>query len=109
MLQVANEGSAPQWSAQSVLQVTTYRLSSFLKQRNGITDLGLVPFYATKIWPIDRHAFQEYHFSPAAALLPADTAQPSSSESQNPETSLGTESDSEDSDDSSKDEDLVRE
>jgi hypothetical protein len=49
--------------------------------------------------------FQEHHFAPAAALLPADTAQPSSSESQNPETSLGTESDSEDSDDSSKDKD----
>jgi hypothetical protein len=32
----------------------------------------------------------------AAVLLPADTAQPSSSETQNPETYLGTESDSED-------------
>jgi hypothetical protein len=64
-----------------------------------------VTFYATGIWSVDRHAFQEHRFSPAASLLPADTAQPSSSESQNPETSLGTESDSEDSDDSSKDED----
>jgi hypothetical protein len=55
--------------------------------------------YATGIWPVDRHAFHEHHFSSAAALLLADTAQPSSSESQNPQ------SDSEDSDDSSKDED----
>jgi hypothetical protein len=40
-----------------------------------------------------------------AVLLPADTAQPSSSETHNPETSLGTESHSEYSDDSNKDED----
>jgi hypothetical protein len=58
-----------------------------------------VPFYATGIWPADHHIFQEHQFAPA------DTAQPSSSESQNPETSLGTESDSEDREESSKDED----
>lgn len=40
-----------------------------------------------------------------APLAPADTAHPSSSETQNPETSLGTESDSEDSEDNSEDED----
>jgi hypothetical protein len=75
------------------------------KQRNGITHLRLVPFYATGIWPVDRHIFQEFHFAPAAALLPADTDQPSSSDTLNPETSLGTESDSEDRKDSSKNED----
>jgi hypothetical protein len=55
-------------------------------------------------------ASRSAHFSrallaPAAALLLADTAQPSSSETQNPETSFGTESDSEDNEDNSKDED----
>jgi hypothetical protein len=70
----------------------------------GITRLRLVPFYATGTGRVDRHAFHEHHFAPAASLLLADTAHPSSSESQNPETSLGTESDSEDSDDVSKDE-----
>jgi hypothetical protein len=69
-----------------------------------MTLLRSVLFYATGICPADRHAFQERHFAPAAALLPADTAQPSSSETQNPQTSLGAESDSDDSDDSSKDE-----
>jgi hypothetical protein len=39
----------------------------------------------------------------AAVPLPADTGEPSSSETQNPETSLGIESDSEETDDSSKD------
>jgi hypothetical protein len=62
-----------------------------------------VPFYAIGIWPVDRHVFQEHHFAAAAAAAAA--AQPFSSESQKPETSLGTESDSEDSDDSRKDED----
>jgi hypothetical protein len=62
-------------------------------------------FRATGIWLAYRHNFQEHHFAPAALLLPGYTAQPSSSETQNPETSLGTKSDSEDRDDSRKDED----
>jgi hypothetical protein len=62
-------------------------------------------FRVTGIWPVDRHTFQEHHFASAAVLFPADTAQPSSSETQNPEISLGTESDSEDSDNSIKDKD----
>lgn len=67
--------------------------------------MRLVPFHATEIWAVDRHVFRELHFVPAAALLPTDIAQPSSSESQNTETSLGTESVSENSDDNSRDED----
>lgn len=55
-----------------------------------------MPFYATGISPVGRYIFQEVHFSPA------DTAQSSSSETQNPEASLGTESDSEVRDDSKK-------
>jgi hypothetical protein len=62
-------------------------------------------FRATEIWPVDPHIFQEHRFAPVAVLIPADTAQLSSSEIHNPEISLGTESYSEDSDDSSKHED----
>jgi hypothetical protein len=83
----------------TVMQVSAYCLWQTLKQRNGITRLRSVPFYATEIWPVDRHVFQEPHFAAAG------TAQPSSSETQYPETSLGTQSDSEDRDGSSRDED----
>jgi hypothetical protein len=66
-------------------------------------------FTLDKIFNVDKSGYSTVQKRPqeivAAVLLPADTAQPSSSESQNPETYLGTEYDSEDSDYSSKDED----
>jgi hypothetical protein len=66
-------------------------------------------FTLDKIFNVDESGFSTVQKRPqeifAALLLPADTVQPSSSETQNSETSLGTESDSEDSNDSSKDED----
>jgi hypothetical protein len=66
-------------------------------------------FTSDKIFNIDESGFSIVQKCPqeivAAVLLPADTAQPSSSETENPETSFCTDSNSEDSDDSSKDED----
>jgi hypothetical protein len=64
-------------------------------------------FTFDKIFNVDESGFSTVQKRPqetvAAVLLPADTAQSSYSETQNPETSLGTESDSEDSNDSSND------
>jgi hypothetical protein len=45
-------------------------------------------FRTTGIWPVDRHVFQEHRFAPVAVLLPADTAQPSSCETQKTVTTV---------------------
>jgi hypothetical protein len=55
---------------------------TIFKAKNWNNVFGSVPFYVTGIWPVDLHVFQELHFAPAVALLPADTAQSSSSETQ---------------------------
>jgi hypothetical protein len=73
---------------------------------SNVAKFGFTP---DKISNVDESGFSTVQKRPqeivAAVPPPADTAEPSSSETQNPETSLGTESDSENSNDSSKDED----
>jgi hypothetical protein len=79
---------------------------TFYLLESNIAKFGFTP---GNIFNVDESGFSTMQKRPqeivAAVLLPADTAKPSSSETQNPHTSLGTESDSENSNDSGRDED----
>jgi hypothetical protein len=81
-----------------------YYIFLFDLLQSSIAKFGFTP---DKIFNVDESGFSTVQKRPqeivAAVLLPADTAQPSSSETQDPETSLCTESNSEDSNGSSKD------